>query len=333
MKNEKSKGPAPFLKNKYVSIINDDVLNLYASWPTPTLIISDGPYGIGGFPGDPRKPEYLSEWYEPHIKIWSEKSKPFTTVWFWNTEIGWANVHPILKKYGWNYVNCHIWNKGLSHIAGNANSKTLRKFPVVTEVCVQYVKNAKFIINSKKVQMKEWLRHEWSRSKLPFRKANDACGVKDAATRKYLTKCDLWYFPPVEAFEKMVKYANKYGDKNGKPYFSIDGKKSLSRKQWKDYRAKFYCQYGITNVWNEPPLNGKERIKNGQKSVHLNQKPLKLTRIIINASTDKSDVVWEPFGGLCTAAVACNELKRICFAAEINNDFFKLAIRRFNTHA
>ncbi len=36
------------------------------------------------------------------------------------------------------------WDKDLSHIAGNANSQTLRKFPVVTEVCVQYVKAARF---------------------------------------------------------------------------------------------------------------------------------------------------------------------------------------------
>ena len=53
------------------------------------------------FPGDPPTPEELPEWYEPHIMAWSDRAVPLTTLWFWNTEIGWANVHPLLVKYGW----------------------------------------------------------------------------------------------------------------------------------------------------------------------------------------------------------------------------------------
>ena len=68
-----------------------------------------------------------------------------------DTEIGWAKVHPILEKYGWKYVNSHIWDKGISNVAGNSNTKTLRKFPVVTEVCVQYVKEAGFEVNGQKL--------------------------------------------------------------------------------------------------------------------------------------------------------------------------------------
>ena len=52
---------------------------------------------------------------------------------------------------GWEYRCCHIWDKGIAHIAGNANTKTLRKFPVVTEVCVQYVKKT-FFESGKKVR-------------------------------------------------------------------------------------------------------------------------------------------------------------------------------------
>lgn len=34
--------------------------------------------------------------------------------------------------------------------------------------------------------------HEWQRAGLPLYKANEACGVKNAATRKYLTQDWLW---------------------------------------------------------------------------------------------------------------------------------------------
>jgi len=40
------------------------------------------------------------------------------------------------------------------------------------------------------------------------------------------------------------------------------------------------------------------------------------------------DVVWEPFGGLCTTAVACHRLERRCYSAEVDPDFYTLAVSR-----
>src|ERR1019366_273353 len=97
-----------------------DSLRLCAEWPSPTAIVVDGPYGIGSFPGDPVTPDGLAEWYEPHIAEWSRKATPETTLWFWNTEVGWATVHPIFTAYDWEYRSCHTWNKGIGHVAGNA---------------------------------------------------------------------------------------------------------------------------------------------------------------------------------------------------------------------
>lgn len=307
-----------------VHIFHDDALSLYKDWGTPTIIISDGAYGLGLFKGDPRTPEALAGWYEPHIQAWSEKSTPQTTLWFWNSEIGWANVHPLLVQYGWKYVNCHVWDKGISHVAGNSNTRTLRKFPVVTEICVQYVKEARV----RGLSLQEWLRLEWKRTGLPFSKANFASGVKNAATRKYLTADHLWYFPPPDLFEKLVVYANENGRAEGKPYFSLDGLTPANAEQWMRMRSKFACKHGITNVWREPPLGGNERLKNGTKSLHLNQKPLKLMEIIIEASSDPGDLIWEPFGGLCTAALAACKLDRRCVSAEVQRDFYELAVRR-----
>ena len=309
-------------------IYNADVYEIYTSWDMPVVIISDGPYGISGFVGDSPVPEVLPEWYEPHIEAWSQKATPLTTLWFWNTEIGWTNVHPVLAKYGWQYVNCHIWNKGIGHIAGNSNTRTLRKFPVVTEVCVQYVKEARFKVGERYLTMKEWLRYEWERTGLPLYKANEACGVKNAATRKYLTKDYMWYYPPPEAFERMVAYANQHGAPEGLPYFTIDGETPITSAQWQNMRSKFTCEVGVTNVWSEPPARGTERLKQKFKCVHLNQKPLKLFELIIRVSSDEGDMVWEPFGGLCTGAVAAHKLGRRSLSAEINPEFYQLAVQR-----
>lgn len=311
-----------------IQVFNDDVTNLYDSWDSPIIIVSDGPYGVGGFPGDPPTPDNLDIWYEPHIRIWSEKATPQTTLWFWNTEIGWAMVHPILAKYGWEYRACHIWDKGMAHIAGNSNTQSLRQLPVVTEVCVQYIKKPFFQVEGKCLSMKDWLRYEWERTGLPFSKTNEACGVKNAATRKYFTKDHLWYAPPADLFEKLAAYANKYGRENGKPYFSIDGEKSISKEGWEKLRAKFYCPLGVTNVWNEPPVNGQERLKKDSKAIHLNQKPLKILELIIKISSDPGDLVWDPFGGLFSVAIAAHNVKRSCVAAEIDSEIYDVAIRR-----
>lgn len=307
-----------------ITIHRGDSREFYAEWPAPTVIISDGAYGLGLFPGDPFSAEEITDWYEPHIKAWAEHSSPQTTLWFWNSEQGWANVHQTLVRHGWKFVNCHIWDKGLSHVAGNANTKTLRKFPVVTEVCVQYVREARI----DGLTLRDWLRREWERTGLPFSVTNEVCETKNAATRKYFTKDRLWYFPPPEAFARLAEYANAHGDANGRPYFSLDGKRPMTPEEWSAMRSKFSCKHGITNVWREPPLSGSERIRLGSKSIHLNQKPLKLMELIIEASSDEGDVVWEPFGGLCTAAVAARRLRRRCLSAEVNQDFYELAVRR-----
>lgn len=307
-----------------------DAADYYGSWPSPTVIVSDGPYGIGGFPGDPPTPGELVEWYEPHAAAWAHHSMPETTLWFWSTEVGWATVHPVLERNGWEYRALHVWDKGIGHIAGNVNSGTIRGFPVVTEVCVHYVRKVRLPAeDGTPLTMKEWLRAEWVRTGLPLYKTNEACGVKNAATRKYFTQCHLWYFPPPDMMGRIVRYANERGRPEGRPYFSLDGQEPVTAERWARMRAKWNHTHGITNVWSEPAMRGAERLKSvGAKSLHSNQKPLRIMERIVWASSDPGDVVWEPFGGLCSAAVASLRTGRQGHAAEINPEFYELAAAR-----
>lgn len=328
---------------------NADALDVYSEWDTPDTIVSDGAYGVGGFPGDPRTPDDLASWYEPHVKQWSVRSTLATTLWFWNTEIGWANVHPLLVANGWTYEFTNIWNKGVGQVAGNVNSKTIRRFPVVTEVCVFYTRTPLIrpsTQDSPEIHMKQWLLEEWKRTGLPRRLANEACGVKDAATRKYFDQGWLWYYPPVETMMKLVDYANAHGRPEGRPYYSLDGKRPVTATEWAATRSVWNHEHGVTNVWDRPSLRGKERYRGSmQRSAprthnptsmsasHLNQKPLDLMRRIILASTNEGGVVWEPFGGLCTASVAAAETGRASWSAEIDPYFFALANERLSTRA
>ena len=115
-------------------LFRGDALDAYPNWPAPATIISDGAYGVRGFHGDTIGPDALPLWYRPHIAAWTAAAGPATTLWFWNTELGWASVHPVLAEFGWDYVQLVVWDKGLAHIAGNVNGRTIRQFPVLTEV-------------------------------------------------------------------------------------------------------------------------------------------------------------------------------------------------------
>jgi hypothetical protein len=305
-----------------------DSLEYYSTWETPSVIVSDGGYGVLGFEGDTSDHLDLPRWYEPHIAAWSAAVTTTATLWFWNSEIGWAAVHPLLERHGWRYVSCNVWNKTKAHIAGNVNTARIRQFPVVTEVCVHYVKEPR--ISGQTLQ--SWLIQEWKRTGLPQRKANEACGVRDAAVRKYFDKGHLWYFPPPERFQQLADYANEFGVPAGRPYFSSDGQRPLTGAEWARLRTPFHCPHGITNVWERFPLKGKERVKATQVServAHLNQKPLDLLEMTIRASSAAGDVVWEPFGGLFSASLAATRLGRKAYAAELDPTYFTLGVARF----
>ncbi|MFN8468286.1 MAG: DNA methyltransferase [Caldilineaceae bacterium] len=312
--------------DELVSLHYGDSLTLYDAWERPTVIVSDGAYGILGFEGDTSDHLDIPIWYEEHVKAWSKAALPSTTLWFWNSEIGWAAVHPVLERYGWRYVGTNVWDKGKAHIAGNVDTKRIRQFPVVTELCVQYVFEPR--VNG--LLLKQWLLEEWKRTGLTLRAANEACGVRDAAVRKYLDQGHLWYFPPPDKFAMLVAYANQHGKPEGRPYFSIDGNEPATAEAWHQMRSKFVCPHGVTNVWQRNAIRNGERVKTHRgKAVHLNQKPLDLMELIIAATSDEGDVIWEPFGGLFTASLAARRLNRRAFAAEVDATYYHYGVNRF----
>ena len=327
--------PISHFQRNGVSLYCGNSLDFYKQWDAPTVIISDGAYGIDGFEGDVNSHDLLSEWYEPHIKQWSKLSNTYTTLWVFNTEIGWANIHPVLKRNGWKYVRCCIWDKGISHVAGRVNTFSIKQFPCCSEVVVQYVRKI-----SGNIAIENPLRKEWERSDLPLYLSNVACGVKSAASRKYLSSDSQFYLPGHETFEKMKQYANSFGVPDGKPYFENDILEkagniiNVTKQKVKEQFPKFHCPPGVTNVFHFPHLGGDERIHlNNGKNAHPNQKPLQLMELLVNSSSDEGDVVWEPFGGLFTASLAAVRNGRIAFGGEINPDYYEIGIKRFETNA
>jgi site-specific DNA-methyltransferase (adenine-specific) len=312
------------------SIENSNALECYSHWPAANCIISDGPYGLGSSSGEPRGIVDLAQWYAPHIAAWHANSTGNCTLWLWTTHEAWTVLHPLLKKMGWEYQDICTWDKGLAHNAGRCNPKTIRTVPEVTEISVRYTKRSLLPGgDGSLMSVQAWVRAQWLRSGLPLNDANKACDVRNAASRKYLTQADSWYRPPGTAIERMAAFCLENGQKTATPYFSLDGKNEISAEQWDRMRPRWNHAQGLTNVWSMPAVRGNERIRNADgKYAHPSQKPLALMRRQIELSTEEGDVIWEPFGGLCTASVAAIELNRTAFASEIVETYCEIAANR-----
>ncbi len=77
--------------------------------------------------------------------------------------------------------------------------------------------------------------------------------------------------------------------------------------------------------WTLPICNGSERIKKNGKKIHSTQKPESLLHRILLASTNKDDLVLDPFLGTGTTAVVAKKLGRNYFGIEKEKKYFKAA--------
>lgn len=85
------------------------------------------------------------------------------------------------------------------------------------------------------------------------------------------------------------------------------------------------------DVWriNRVRWNSKERVNlNNGKIAHVAQKPIRLLRRIILATTNKGDQILDPFLGTGTTMVASKELERKSLGIEMNPDYVNMAIQR-----
>jgi len=82
--------------------------------------------------------------------------------------------------------------------------------------------------------------------------------------------------------------------------------------------------------WTFPICNGKERLKKNGKKLHSTQKPETLLHRIILATTNKNDLILDPFLGTGTTAVVAKKLGRKYFGIERDKKYFEAAYERIN---
>ena len=84
----------------------------------------------------------------------------------------------------------------------------------------------------------------------------------------------------------------------------------------------------MRSTWSLPICNGKERLKNNGKKVHSTQKPEALLHRILLASSNKNNLILDPFLGSGTTAVVSKKLGRFFCGIEKDKKYFEVANKR-----
>ena len=82
--------------------------------------------------------------------------------------------------------------------------------------------------------------------------------------------------------------------------------------------------------WNLPICSGSERLKKNGKKIHSTQKPESLLHRIFLATSNKNDLILDPFLGSGTSAAVAKKLGRNYFGIEKEKNYFKAAEQRVN---
>ena len=120
---------------------------------------------------------------------------------------------------------------------------------------------------------------------------------------------------------KNSKYTFNYED------IFVEAKTGAQRKLI-DYRKKVPTPYNTKKVPGNVWSFSRVRFKMEEYENHPTQKPEALLERIILASSNKGDIVLDPFSGTFTTSSVAVKLGRKAIGIELNDDYYKIGIRR-----
>lgn len=188
-------------------------------------------------------------------------------------------------------------DKGMRSVSGRA-TKNYKLFPNTTESIL-------FIIKDSKPFTRQFLRERQKELKISSKEINERLGVKSNGGGMWSIYTGDNICEQVPTFELWQKLQNVLE-------FEMDYYK---------FTQTFNAQMGLTDVWRDIDFYSEKRF-------HPTQKPIKLIKRLIEASSREGDTVLDPFGGSGSTAAACLQLNRYFTIIEKDEEYFDLIQRR-----
>ncbi len=192
-----------------------------------------------------------------------------------------------------------IVDKGMRSVSGRATRK-YKMFPNVTESIL-------FIVKDNKKFVKSFLKERQKAIGLTAKQINEALGVKSNGGGMwsiYTGNNVCEQFPTKELWGRLSEIL----------HFDLPYEKIAQT---------FNAQMGFTDVWRDIDFYEEKRY-------HPTQKPIKLIKRLIYASSNKGDIVIDPFVGSGSTAVAAVQLERDFLGFEIEKKYYEIAVRRID---
>ena len=204
-----------------------------------------------------------------------------------------ALLVPHLEQFGLELRQQIIIDKGIRSVSGRATKK-YKIFPNVTESIL-------FIIKDNKKFIKPFLKEKQKEIGLTAKQINEALGVKSNGGGMWsiYTGNNVCEQFPTEELWKILNFNLSY----------------------KKVAQTFNPQMGYTDVWTDIDFYK-------EKHLHPTQKPLRLIKRLVEASSNEGDIVLDPFAGSGSTQVACIHLNRHYIGIEMDTNYYQMASKR-----
>jgi len=293
--------------------------------------ILDPPYNIGIADWD--KIDNYIPWLKTRLIETQRVLKNNGTMWFFhNNFITLTKIQNMIEKEtDFKFKQFITINKGVQSIVGRTSDK-LRSYPTATEYLLFYT--FEDLTGSEQLSekysrinpMAKYLQSEFERAKVNNKEISKLFPSKTGG----LTGCvSNWIqglnFPQEWQYNKIREYLNKEKDYEylrqdyedlRQDYEDLRQDYEDLRQDYEDLRYTFNLQNGITDVWDIDFY--KDRIP-----WHPTSKPVELIKRIIKTSTNKDDIIFDPFLGSGATLKAAQDTSRSCIGIELNHKYIK----------
>lgn len=188
-------------------------------------------------------------------------------------------------------------DKGMRSVSGRATKK-YKLFPNTTESIL-------FLIKDNKQFVKPFLKSHQKNAGLSAKQINEALGVKSNGGGMwsiYTGKNVCEQFPTRELWEKLQTVLG----------FDL---------AYDKVAQTFNPEMGVTDIWRDIDFYKEQR-------VHSTQKPLKLIKRLIQASSNEGDLVVDPFAGSGSTALSAIQLNRKYITIESDEEYYNEVLNR-----
>jgi len=208
-----------------------------------------------------------------------------------------ALLVPYLQQLGLELRQQIIIDKGMRAVSGRA-TKNYKIFPNTTESALMIVKDSKPFI-------KKILKENQKKMGFSSKDMNEKMGLATIGGGMWsiYTGDNICEQVPTEELWNKLQEILQF------------------KYEYTKISQTFNPQMGFTDVWRDIDFYSEKRY-------HPTQKPIKLIQRLINASSNKNDIVLDPFGGSGSTALSCLLAERQFITIEKDEEYYNIIKQR-----